>query len=119
MREGLDALEARTKRFTVSGIKLCEKLLAFPALRTALHQLSDATGSVGSNHRAMRRARSNREFYAKLCVVCEEIDESVFWLEVLEETCTPLLELIAPLLREARELRAIFAKARKTCRDGS
>ena len=64
----------------------------------------------------MRRARSNREFAAKLQIVCEEIDESVMWLEVADATCKPLKQQITPLLAEALELRAIFSKSRSTYR---
>jgi len=65
----------------------------------------------------MRRARSTREFIAKLQIVNEEIDESVLWLEI----CQTLLESPPPglesLLTEATELRSIFARARRTTRE--
>jgi four helix bundle protein len=35
------------------------------------------------NYRAVGRARSRREFIAKLSIVAEEIDETVFWLELI------------------------------------
>jgi four helix bundle protein len=116
MREGIDQLENRTKQFTIRAIRLCAKLEVLPGLRNAAYQLSSASGSVGSNHRAMRRARSDREFAAKLQIVCEESDESVFWLEVSEATCPQFNAEIVPLLTESRELRAIFMKARATNR---
>jgi four helix bundle protein len=78
-------------------------------------QLADAAGSVGSNHRAMRRARSRREFAAKLQTVVEEVDEAVYWLEISTTTC-PNIEGDIRLLDEARALRAIFVKARATNR---
>ena len=56
-------------------------------------------------------------FAAKLQIVCEEIDESVMWLEVADATCKPLKPQIAPLLSEALELRAIFSKSRSTFRN--
>ena len=42
--------------------------------------------SVAANYRAVCRARSDRERYAKLCVVVEEADETQFWLEILVES---------------------------------
>ena len=81
-------------------------------------QLAAAAGSVGANHRAMRRARSRREFSAKLQTVVEEADESVFWLEVSTTVCSDIDDA-QRLLDEARQLRAIFVKARSTNRERS
>jgi four helix bundle protein len=116
MREGLDRLEDRTKKFTIDTIRLCIKLEALPGLRSVTWQLTDASGSVGSNHRAMRRARSDREFAAKLQIVNEEIDESVFWLEVVQAVYPDAADELPILLSEGLELRSIFAKARSTNR---
>ena len=110
----LDRLQERTKQFTISVIKLCTRLERMPGLRRVADQLTDAAGSVGSNHRAMRRARSQREFFAKLCIVVEETDESVFWLEVVAGIQD--LDGLPAVLDEARQIRAIFAKARSTAR---
>jgi four helix bundle protein len=118
MRSDIAAFENRTQTFNVAIIKLCERLEPYLHLRTVMFQLSDAAGSVGSNHRAVRRARSDREFYAKLCIVSEETDECVYWLEVLEQTCRPWLRATTvELLTEARELRSMFSAARKTTRN--
>ena len=116
MRHGLDALEERSKSFTVETIRLCTVLEVLPGLRRVTWQLIDAAGSVGANHRAMRRARSDREFVAKLQIVNEEIDESVSWLEVCADLYPSGTERLPKLLQEGRELRSIFAKARATTR---
>jgi four helix bundle protein len=111
----LDALENRTRLFVIRVIKFAAPLESSPGLRYVVQQLIDAAGSVGSNHRAMRRARSQREFMAKLCIVVEESDESVFWLEVIEGV-RPSTPDLPGVLSEGRALRAIFAKARSTTR---
>ena len=113
--EQLDQLEERTKQFTIRVIRFCEQLDGVRVLRRVIDQLTDAAGSVGSNHRAMRRARSRREFVAKLCVVVEESDECVFWLEVTA-AIRPGAAGLEALLAESREIRAIFMKARATTR---
>jgi len=65
----------------------------------------------------MRRSRSNREFAAKLQIVCEEADESVLWLEVAAASVSDHLKpKTDTLLAEAKELRAILSKARSTFR---
>jgi four helix bundle protein len=45
---------------------------------------------------------------AKLSIVLEEADETVFWLELLQESEVVSVEKLAPLVQEARELTAIF-----------
>ena len=67
----------------------------------------------------MGRSRSDKEFAAKLQIVCEESDESAHWLSILEKTNrdATLTASIVAALQEANELRNIFAKARQTTRD--
>ena len=116
MREWLDALEARTKKFSVGIVVLGNQLESAVLPRTVIWQLVDAGTSVGSNHRAVRRARSDRELVSKLAVVDEEADETVFWLEVISEVLPPekLPTPVGGLLDEAKQLRAIFSRSRKT-----
>ncbi len=108
---------------------MCADLEARRGLRHVAWQLADAAGSVAANHRAMRRARSDREFAAKLQIVDEEVDESVLWFEIAigvvdrlvagcESPGRPSVDRGALLagLREATELRAIFASAKRRLR---
>ena len=64
----------------------------------------------------MRRARSTREFAAKLQIVNEEIDEAGSWLSLLTDLADDPPSSLATALNEAHELRAIFARARATTR---
>lgn len=48
-------------------------------------QLMRSGTSVAANYRAVCRSRSKAEFVAKIGVVVEEIDETVFWLELLSD----------------------------------
>ena len=67
---------------------------------------------------ALIRARSRREFIAKLGVVLDEADESELWLEALIECeLAPTGLPVQPLLQEASELRAIFYQSVRTARD--
>jgi four helix bundle protein len=116
MREGLDQLEERTKQFAIQVIRLCARVESEPAMRNAANQLNRAAGSVAANHRAMRRARSTREFAAKLQIVNEEIDECSLWLDIVAARCAHLDREFPSLRRESSELRSIFAKARATTR---
>ena len=73
--------------------------------------------SVAANYRAVCRARSKAEFVAKLGVVVEEIDETVFWLELLVETGIVLPSRMVGLQKEASELLAIFAASQHTAKN--
>ncbi len=75
--------------------------------------------SVASNYRAVCRARSKAEFIAKIGVVVEEADETVFWLELLVETGIVDASRMGPLLAEANELLAIFAASQRTAKLGN
>jgi hypothetical protein len=46
--------------------------------------------------------------------VAEEADESLYWLEVIDEGKLVAHQKIASLLREADELTAIFTAARRS-----
>lgn len=117
VRDWLDQLEARSKAFAVAAIKMGRELEDERLVpRNVVWQFISCTTSVGANHRAARQARSDKELVAKLGVVVEEVDEAVFWLEMIAETATRCPAAQAALLTEARELKAIFAKSLSTMR---
>ena len=76
----------------------------------------DASTSVAANYRAACRARSRPEFIAKLGVVLEESDESLFWLELMVEANLVTKARAERLLKEADELTAIFTTSVKTAK---
>lgn len=79
-------------------------------------QLLRSGTSVAANYRATNRARSHAEFLAKIGVVVEEADETVFWLELLQRAGTVSNSAVAALMGEARQLLAIFAASQQTAR---
>jgi four helix bundle protein len=115
--ERLNAFEARTQAFAREVIALVLGQSWPAVLSPLIQQLSKSATSVSANHRAVRRARSTREFASKLQVVNEEIDEAVHWLELLESSghATDADRLVRTIT-EARQLRAMFAAARRTTR---
>jgi four helix bundle protein len=64
--------------------------------------------SVGANYREAGRARSKAEFTAKIGVVEQEADETLYWLEIIRECDWIKHELVDSLVTEADELVAIF-----------
>jgi len=109
-------LEERTATFALQVLRFVRSLPRSTPEQVLGRQLLKAGTAVGANYRAARRSRSKREFLARLGVVVEESDESVYWLGLLvrDPACATLD--IAGLLQEARELRAIFATSLRTAR---
>ncbi|MEO8725801.1 MAG: four helix bundle protein [Acidobacteriaceae bacterium] len=108
MPSGAVELKARTKEFAVRVVRLFRKLPRTAEARVIGRQLLRSATSVGANYRAVCRARSKAEFVAKLGIVVEEADESVFWLELLVDTEICKLAALEPLTKEPRELTAIL-----------
>lgn len=79
-------LRNRTKAFAVRIIKMYAKLYKTDEIRIIGKQLLRSSTSVAANFRAVTRARSDKERFAKLSIVVEEADESLFWLEILNES---------------------------------
>ena len=109
-------MKRRTKEFAKRVINLCRQLPATREARLVGDQLFRSATSVGANYRAACRARSKAEFIAKMSIVLEEADESLYWMEILGETEIVKADLIAPLMREADELIAIFVSSLITAR---
>lgn len=109
-----DEMRRRTKQFALRVMNLVDALPSTVRGRCIANQLVRAGTSVGANYRAVCRARSRKEFIAKLGVVVEEVDESAFWMELIVEGGVMPAKRVEKLLQEANELVAITAKARKT-----
>jgi len=111
-----EELQARSLTFAVAITNLARVMRDDPAGRGPADQLTRCATAVGANYRAACRARSRAEFISKLGIVVEEIDETVYWLELVTLgglTAPPNLQ---ELLDEAQQLRAIFAASYGTAR---
>ena len=109
-------LQSRTKQFAIRIVKLFRSLPKTEEARVIGKQVLRSGTSVAANCRAVCRARSKAEFIAKVGVVVEEADETVFWLELLSETRIVEERKLVELLREANELLAIFAASQRTAK---
>ena len=109
-------LQQRTKKFHIDIIKLCSDFPKNAAGFETAKQLIRAAGSVGANYRATKRAKSNADFIYKIQIVLEEADESLYWLEVINEAQIKTGKEIIRLIDEANQLTAIFAATDKTAK---
>ncbi len=110
-----EVFRKRTKAFAVAVLHLCDSL---PTNRSSTkvitYQLCKAASSVGANYRAFCRGRSKNELYSKICIVVEEADESVYWLEVIQELRYENLPQLPSLLEEATEILKVVAKTKSS-----
>jgi len=113
--EFIENLKKRTKKFAVDIIKICNSLKTSKASGVITYQLVKSSTSTGANYRAACRARSKAEFFSKICIVVEEVDESEYWLEVIKDAdLSNDLEELKRLLKEANEINKIMSKAKDT-----
>ncbi|QMW00814.1 four helix bundle protein [Spirosoma foliorum] len=111
--EFVQQMQKRTKEFVLRSIRLFRSLPKTEEARIIGKQLLRSSTSVGANYRAVCRARSQAEYFAKQSIVVEETDESLFWLELLVEAEIMPEAKLGNLMAEVSELLAIFSTARK------
>lgn len=111
-----EQFKLRTKTFSLRVIKLFQALPKTVDAQTLGKQLLRSATSVAANYRAACRARSKAEFVAKVGIALEEADESLFWLELLEESDIMPANKLANLKQEADELTAMLTTIRKSAR---
>jgi four helix bundle protein len=116
MASEADELAERARRFAVRVLKFIRTLPRDPSTDAVARQLAKSAPGESANYRAARRARSRAEFIVKIGIVAEEADESEHWLDVLRESGAGSGTEFESLLRESRELRAIFVASARTAR---
>ncbi|UJH67246.1 four helix bundle protein [Allomuricauda sp. SCSIO 65647] len=109
-------LKLRTKRFAIDCWQLCAKIPKSREHDSWVRQLIRCSGSVGANYRASQRGKSTADFIYKLKIVEEEVDESVYWLELFLEIMDTNHDEINRLRKEGDELLAITVASIKTAR---
>src|SRR5215472_2805727 len=108
------ALQNRMMCFALSTIKAVRALPRSTESRVIGDQLLRAATSVAANYRATCHKRSRPEFLAKLGIVEEEVDETVFWTEMIIQSDLIPGKRLRALLDEARQLTAIVVSTRRT-----
>jgi four helix bundle protein len=108
-------LQKRVKQFALRVIKLAELLPNNRVGWTFCDQIVRSCTSSASNYRATCRAKSDKDFISKLETTIEETDETLFWLEMIEEKkIIDEPEEIINLKNEANELISIFVSSVRT-----
>jgi four helix bundle protein len=111
-----DNLKDRTKKFALRVIRLVESLPKGKTSDVIGRQLLRSGTSVAANYRSACRARSTADFVAKMGVVEEEADETIFWMELLIEARVVDGNKLKALMTEADEILAIVVSSIKTAK---
>jgi four helix bundle protein len=107
-------LRTRSQRFALEVGRLCDALPRDARTQEIANQLHDAAHSAASNYRAACRAQTPKVFFTKLCVVLEEADEALGWLETLIQGGKVSGDDVRRLHQEATELVKIFSASKRT-----
>ena len=109
-------LSERTKQFALRIIRLCSSLAKNGPAGVIGRQLVRCGTSVGAQYREAHRARSSAEFVSKVECVIQELDETIYWLELLADSKIVPAAKLTLLRAEADELMAIFVASAKTAK---
>ncbi|MGB2225893.1 MAG: four helix bundle protein [Polaribacter sp.] len=112
-KEFIEKVKKRTKQLAIDVMLFYNEMHKTEASRIIGKQMIRSVTSTASNYRAACVARSQRDFYAKLSIVVEEADETLFWLEMLRNARFTESKKVSPLIEENLELLKIVSKARK------
>jgi len=112
----VDDFRRRTFQFGIRVVRLVQALAKSDVARVIGNQLLRAGTSVGANYRAAARARSRAEFIAKMGIVEEECDETLYWLEMLTELEVVSAAALKDLRSEGNEILAMVIASIRTAR---
>ena len=110
-------IRERTKVFALRIIRLYGSLPKKTEAQVIGKQVLRSGTSVGAHVREGKRSRSNAELISKIEGGLQELEETVYWLELLVDAGIVKAELLNDLLEEANELIAILVTSSKTLKN--
>ncbi len=112
-----EEIKLRTKRIGLDIIMLIDELPSKPSSWAIAKQIVRSATSVGANYRAACRAKSEADYINKLKIVEEEADETIYWLEIIEEGKMLPTERILLIKKETNEILSIIVATIKTMKN--
>lgn len=107
-------LQKRLKLLAVRTGKLCLALPYSPINKIYIDQVIRSATSAASNYRSACRAKSKADFVNKLKIVEEELDETMFFYEMIAEFNASERKELRELFVEANELLSIIVASINT-----
>ena len=109
-----EKFRGRTRDFAVRAIRFLSAVPYNSATKILSNQLCKSATSVGANFRAFCRGRSKNEKYAKICIVVEEADEMIYWLDLFDAADYGNKTELSWLAQEALEILKVSAKIKSS-----
>ena len=116
MNERHSNLRDRTTDFALSIIRLYVSLPKTTEAQILGKQIIRSGTSVGAHYREGSRAHSSAEFISKMEGGLQELEETAYWLELLEKAGIVNSERIHPFAQETNALISIFVSSVKTAK---
>lgn len=107
-------LRLRTRAFAIRIVRLYTSLPKAAEAQVLGNQLLRSGTSVGAQYHEATRSRSNAEFISKIESGLQELEESIYWLNLLIDCGIVKKEKLVGLCQEANELAAIFVASVRT-----
>jgi four helix bundle protein len=107
-------LRTDTMNLALEVFALTKSLDYTPEINVIRNQVIRSASSVAANYRAACRSRSRKEFFSKICIVVEELDEVDFWLELLSKIGVGQKVKLASIQQSTSELLRILGTAKNT-----
>ena len=101
-------LVARTRDFSLEIIRFYSGLPRETSAQVLGKQLLRSATSVGAQYREAQRAKSAADFVSKSEGALQELDETAYWLELIEGSATDTSRAVRDLRKETEQLISIF-----------
>jgi len=109
----VEDLKDRTRNYSLRVIRLCASLPHRGAARVIGEQVLRSATSVGAHYREAIRGRSPAEYASKINAGLMEIEETLYWIELLEQSGIVSAKKLVALKKETDELTAILVSLAK------
>ena len=109
--------KARTKQIALRVMKLVEALPHTRAADVIGKQVLRSGTSIGANYRAACRGKSVPDVLHKLAIVEEEADETLYWMELLVDSCIVPESKLVSLMNDIDEIVAMTVASIRTLRN--
>jgi len=112
-----EQLMERTMKMDVDVRNLLKSEKFIPIDRPFVNQLIRSSSSVAANYRSATRGRSDAEFYSKICIVLEETDETLFWIDYLIKLDVLNEKEAVKIRNEVEQLVRLFSSIKKKMKE--
>lgn len=117
MKDEAPDLKIRTKNYALRIIRLYCALPKTTEAQVLGKQVLRSGTSIGAHYCESQRAKSNADFINKIQTALQELDETVYWLDLIVESKIFAEEKVSSLIDESEELLAIFTTIVKKIKD--